>query len=354
MFFAETAPHLGDYDIVLFASPEQRCLYGLNSTGSLGTPKRVWLVTFGDYSKLQPVDIDCVDQAAIQQYWRNYESIRRWADTRSVEVKAVPRYLNALRSFDDEFGPDNALLRPLAVDISCAPRGHLLALLEFLHRRHIRRNQRLVLMYSLASHQSTSEEDFSYGIQDIAVVPALGGTIRLRQDLLILILGFEGNRAYSLYRRLAPNRTMLILGDSGDEEREFYLEQAQRNNHGLIHIHGNTVHTMPSREPIAFARRLKALLDEEVEPIKTRFNVYLSCLGTKAQTVGCFLALLGYPYIQVLDTLPTRRRMASEGHRCTLFGDLGDFALLADNPALHAQREQQDAFSQEVQSDMNP
>ena len=125
-----------------------------------------------------------------------------------------------------------------------------------------------------------------------------------------------------------PNKTVLILGDSGDDERSFYLEQARANNHGLLHIHGNREYIMPSRDPIDFARTLRKFIDEEVKPLEDRYNIYFSCLGTKAQTVGAFLTLQSYPSIQVLDSLPSRRRIASSGKRKTLFADLGPSGLL--------------------------
>ncbi len=324
----EIAPQLGEYELFLFISPDQRCLYGLDNISPLGRLRQVWLAEFGDFDRKQPRDILNVDSAAIDRYWRNLEALEEWLSSQAVEINRSVYHMNMLEAFDEHLGSPSPFERPLVVDISCAPRGHLLALLNYLIRCQIANNLHVVLMYSLVKRHAPSEDAFSYGIQDVVAVPGFNGQIRSKPDILILILGFEGNRAYALYRRLMPSNSYFILGDSGDEEKEFYIERARLNNQGLLSIPGNKEYQMPSRDPLAFANSLRHLLDQEIKPLSERFNIYLSCLGTKAQTVGAFLALQSHPYIQVVDSLPSRRRIASEGRRETVFADFGNLGFL--------------------------
>jgi hypothetical protein len=332
MFTDGSALKLDKYELLLFGSPEPRCLHGLGSIPQLGQLERAWIVTFVDYDEDQPKDLCRDDISAINQYHDHIAKLEKHLSESTSRVTKIPIRLNLLQPFDDPLGSPNPFECPLVVDISCAPRGHLLALLNYLARCQTADSQRISVMYSLVSRQSISEDAYSYGMQDVAVVPGFYGQIRLKHDLLILVLGFEGNRAFSLYKRLAPNKTFLIIGETDDEDRLFYKERANLNNHGLIHIYGNELRQMSSRDPYRFAEQLSKLLQSEIEPLAKRFNIYFSCLGTKLQTLGAFLAVQSHPYIQVVDSLPTRRRIASEGARQTLFADFGTRGLI-DFPA---------------------
>jgi hypothetical protein len=326
--FTQNMPNIGDHELLVFVSPEERCWFGLNSAEHIGKVVRLWLIQFEDYNIKQLEELLPQDSLVVKKYWQNLAHIEEWANRNSIVITRIHCRLNLLELFDEKFGIPSPFSYPVLVDISCAPRGHLIALLSYLWQCQLLANQRIVLMYSLVEKQSPNEDDFSYGIFDVVVVPGFNGRISFKQDLLILILGFEGNRAYSLYKRITPNKTLLILGNSQDQEKDFYLMQARENNHGLLHIHGNKQYILPSRDPIAFKKEFIKLLHEEVEPFISRYNIYVSCLGTKAQTVGVFMALQTNPYIQVIDSLPTRRRIASMGKRGTIYADLKNSMLI--------------------------
>jgi hypothetical protein len=316
MFAEYQSRSLPGADLIVFASPEARCTYAIER---LDQVKRVWLIDFRDYSghsaTLSPPDV-----LARAMYEENRQRIMELSAARGIEVVPCPAVLNFLQPFS-ELIPDNALDAAVILDISTAPRGHLFAALRFLSDMQEARGTRAFLGYTEVGSHSEEEDAFSYGMQDVAVVPGFEGTMRIRRDLLMLVLGFEGNRAYSLYRRLAPARTNLVLGDSGDSMREFYLDRARRNNHALLHIHGNEALVMPSRDPEAFCRALRERLREL--DMNDEFNLYFSCLGTKAQVVGAFLALRFHPRVQVLDALPTRRRFGSGQPTRLVIDDFG-------------------------------
>jgi hypothetical protein len=320
-------PSLKKFELLLFVSPETRCVQGLGAIRHLPAPKRAWVIDFRDYEEPQARDASQGDIQAAKAYKRNRNTIKRWLAQNSVEEKVVSCHLGQLEPFDTHFGPINAFRLPLLVDISCAPRGRLFALLDYLSRCQTMENQRVCLMYTLVKRHATDEDAYSYGIQDIVVVPGFNGVIRLRKDLLILVLGFEGNRAFSLYKRLSPNKAFLILGDSSDKDREFYLKHSEVNNGSLLRIHGIEKRLMPSRDPITFARAFQDFLNETIEPIHEQYNVYVSCLGTKLQALGLYWAIRGTPYIQLLDSIPSRRRIATMGRRETVFLDLGSSGL---------------------------
>jgi hypothetical protein len=306
MFFDPKSLDFDSFEFLTFASPERRCLYSLNPVGLIGRMERAWIGTFEDYSKSRAAALDEHDAKAIDQYHDNLRTIEQHIGTLTRQIEKLKFKLNLLEPFDESLGAPNPFRAPLVVDISCAPRGHLLAMLNYLARCQLADFQQVALAYSLVTDQAASEDAYSYGMQDVAVVPGFYGQMRLKHDLLILALGFEGNRAFSLYRRLAPNKTYLIVGDTQDEERPFYLQRSRINNHALITIYGNTVVQMPSRDPFEFARHFRQFLIREIEPISKSFNVYFSCLGTKLQALGAFLALQSHPYVQVELSAPRR------------------------------------------------
>jgi hypothetical protein len=327
--FNDSEIYLEDFEVFLFVSPEERCLYGLRRLPQIGNLKRVWLAEFIDYDIRQPSDLSANDKRTIKRYHKNLATLKDWASLHTFDIKSNKYRLNLLEPFDDSLGSPSPFNSPILVDISCAPRGHLLSLLNYLARCQIVNYQKVVLMYSLVQQQSKSEDDYSYGMEDIAVVPGFNGQIRLKHDLLIVVLGFEGNRAFSLYRRLAPSKTFAILGDTYDsEDRNFYLKQAKENNHSILSLPSVEIRTMASRDPDAFLQEFNNFLNIEINPNKDKYNIYFSCLGTKLQTVGAFLALQTQSHIQVVDALPSRRRIASEGKRETVFEDFGNNNLV--------------------------
>lgn len=325
--FSDSLPQLGDFEFLLFISPESRCLNALDSVPKLGRIVKAWKVDYTDYDEGQPSDLAGADKAAILGYRENRKAVESWLVSKKIESTSVVSGLKGEEPFDDDLGPPSPFSLPLVVDISCTPRGRLLALLEYLSRCQAQATQKVYLLYSMPGSQAHDEAALSYGIHDVIVIPGFPGQIRLRQDALILVLGFEGSRALSLYKRLMPTRTILILGDSGDEQREYYLENSRANNHSLLSIHGNTKLVLPSRDPISFAKGLSDYFQQE--PLsKDRYNVYFSCLGTKLQTLGAFWFLRQHPMVQALDTLPTRRRVGSHGKGRVLIANLGTDGLL--------------------------
>jgi hypothetical protein len=328
MMLTDKAPDFRDYELMLFTSPEVRCIQGLEGTGHLPPPHRAWVVEFEDYQETIADDASKEDIQASKAYKRNRRRIRQWIRDKSVEERAVPCHLNLLEPFDAYLGPPDPFQLPLLVDISCVPRGRLFALLNYLARCQEKTHQHVCLLYTRVKRHATDEEAYSYGIQDIVVVPGFNGVIRLRLDLLILILGFEGNRAYSLYKRLMPNSAYMILGDSLDGDRDFYLTQSKANNRSLLRIHGNEQLLMASRDPVMFAKELDSFLKQTIVTKRERYNVYLSCLGTKLQTLGAFWAIRFHPYVQILDSVPSRRRIATTGRQQIVFCDLGTSGLL--------------------------
>jgi hypothetical protein len=326
--FSESSVKLDRYELLLFASPEERCLYGLNNITHDAKLCRAWLIGFDDDYSSNNAESHGTANKAIGLYQQNRQELETELLKHTSQLTRLNMRLNVLEPFEDVFGTDNPFRAPLVVDISCAPRGHLLALLKCLAQCQRTSEQHVVLIYSLVKRQAATEDFYSYGMQDVVVVPGYPGQIRLKHDLLILALGFEGNRAFSLYRRLAPNMTFLIVGETGEPDAMFYREQALTNNHGLIHIYGNQLLTMPSRDPYAFCSQFARFLAEKIKPLSEKFNVYFSCLGTKLQTVGAFLALTNHPYVQVVDSLPTKRGISCEGARGTRVFDLGTKGLL--------------------------
>lgn len=307
-------------ELVAFASPEPRCTYAAAALAARVT--RMWVVDFVDYSFKHP-RLSAIDLRVREEYEKNLADLRRIGASVAGGATFLHAGLNHLQLFEDvvdghDFG---AAPSALVIDISTAPRGHLFAVLAFARSLQLAHHRRVCVAYTQVESHEENEDAFSYGMQDVAVVPGFDGTIRIARDVLVVVLGFEGNRAYSLYRRLAPARTELIIGDSRDEQRDFYIATAKRNNHSLLHIHGNRASLMSSRDPDEFSRELGLKLDQ----LKGdgEYNLYFSCLGTKAQVLGAFLALQSRPDVQVLDALPTRRRFGSGRPVSLLLQDFG-------------------------------
>jgi len=186
----------------------------------------------------------------------------------------------------------------ITVDITTFTKQYLLVLLKYLEKQ----NPRTVrLFYTEPGDYSVKwDKPLSYGIVDIVSVPTYGGRFYLeKENLLILLLGYEGDRAYSIWERFAPHKTIVTIGKpSYKESWEGRVEKFNRRL--LSKLPEDCVIYIPTLDPFSMSRKLQKL----IEKYSPKFNIAISPLGPKPQVIGCYLAVRNYPDIQIIYGIP--------------------------------------------------
>jgi hypothetical protein len=221
-----------------------------------------------------------VDDVAIDEVWcHKYDP-----------VDGRLRLLNYFQDLHD--------VRLVTVDISTFTKMYLLMLLREI--REVFPSASVRLVYTPAKHRPTVDPPLTRDAKVVLPIPYFGGvTVPEYPRLLILFLGYEGERAYRVWRSLEPDRTVLVFTDPplyhGAEV------PAWRNNERLLKLPNTTIETVNAAEPQDTTRLVSRLVSQYAG-----FNVSVSVLGPKIEVVGlyCYYLLTRDETLQTLYAAP--------------------------------------------------
>ncbi len=184
----------------------------------------------------------------------------------------------------------------ITIDISGFSKIYLLELLHFLVAE-----QSLGIPRIIHTTQTYSPTRLTRGVEQITTVPNFFGTISFdKQNLLVLFLGFEPERALTVWKHFNPTRTIALITNPPRNGNLDYLEYARKNNSHLLAQPAVEVRDVPADDPHAVRNVLEAIYHE----VRDSFNVIIGPFGTKPQTVGIFLFCLEHPKAQVVYSFP--------------------------------------------------
>ena len=186
----------------------------------------------------------------------------------------------------------------VSVDITTFTKQYLLVLLKYLKKQQ---PKSVRLFYTEPEDYAVKwSKPLSYGLIDIVSVPTYGGhSYTDKENLLILILGYEGDRAYGIWERLSPHKTIAIIGRPSFKDLwEGRVEQFNRKL--LSKLPKNSIYYSPTLDPFQVKKDLDTLIEHHL----ARFNIAISPLGSKPQVIGCYLSLSLHPEVQVIYAIP--------------------------------------------------
>jgi hypothetical protein len=185
----------------------------------------------------------------------------------------------------------------VALDISTFTRQYLFLLLKFLEQERIKA---IRIFYSEPKQRAINNKPLSFGYIDTVSVPTFGGHFSInKENLLIIFLGLEGARAFSLWEKFSPHKTLLLIGRKMDDPIE-HSRVKTFNQKLLDKVNSNCVKYISAKNPF----ETEILLNKLIEKYISKFNISVSSLGSKPQSVGCYLSLKNYPDVQLLYVIP--------------------------------------------------
>jgi hypothetical protein len=184
----------------------------------------------------------------------------------------------------------------ITVDISGFTKIYLLELLYYLAI-----DKDLGLPRLLHTTQRYLPTKLTQGIQQITTMPNFYGSPSLEKEMaLVLLLGFEQERALAVWKQLNPARTIALITNPPRHGNLDYLKYARQNNADLLSKPSVEVRDIPADNPYAVKNVLEAIHEET----KDAFNMVIGPFGTKPQVVGVFLFCQEHRKAQVVYSFP--------------------------------------------------
>lgn len=193
----------------------------------------------------------------------------------------------------------------ISIDITTFTKGLLFEILFYI--KNFLSVTKLRFFYTIPKNYASPEEgELSYGIKGVHILPFYwNGWSPTKDDLLIIILGFEEMRAMSLINKFDANVNQIFVTKPGTAPKwdmycEKYNELLLREMPPTDNIH--------ALNPIETSNVLKKYITDDI--IK-KYNLFLSPLGTKPQIIGIFFYLLSNPNIplNIITTTPVEHNI---------------------------------------------
>jgi len=187
--------------------------------------------------------------------------------------------------------------KKVILDISTFTKQYLFLILKFLDSFKL---SQLRIFYTEPFKYAIKDQPLSFGYIDTVSVPSFGGHIDiLKPNLLIVFLGYEGERALALWERFAPHKTIVLIGRPKSEKK--WDGRVEKFNKKLINkISSKEKRYISSDNPFKIKQTINKLINRN----SSKFNISISVLGPKPQAVGCFLAVKNNPNVQLLYSIP--------------------------------------------------
>ena len=214
----------------------------------------------------------------------------------------------------------------LLVDITSFTHEALLIFLAM--TKHFLQNAIIEYAYSNASiyaseYENTEEKWLSRGIQEVRSILGYAGDIKpSRETVLIMMVGYECERAWQLIDSLSPEELIITYNDASGSTDQM--------NGNANSVHANLLQDLaayyqhpkqfvvPSNNPFDTARKL----EEIVSSIGSNMNIIIAPMNNKLATVGAGIVALKRPEIQLCYAPAIYYNTSSysiEGDVCYLF-----------------------------------
>lgn len=183
--------------------------------------------------------------------------------------------------------------KKILIDFSVMIKPHFFLLLKYLVSRHL---NELYLLYT----EPSGYEEFTRGTILAEEIPGFSGTRDMtKKDALIILLGFEGDRAFEILNETSPNLTIPINGFPA--YRPEYKDKSIVENKSLLEEEDifKNLRFAPANDPFETKNTIKKIYLE----FYNDYNLSIAPIGTKPMALGsCLFALehedcrLIYPY----------------------------------------------------------
>jgi len=176
---------------------------------------------------------------------------------------------------------DLASLERITIDITTFTKSYLLNLLGYLRDRYPKAKFRIIYTKGIYSEN----EPLTWGVKNITILPHYGRKWRdLKNSVLVLLLGYEDDRAYGIKEYIDPLKTIAVIANPptylGADKPSKVLNAAILNDPETIKIN------VSAMDPLETKNKLSELYKNNEYK---NLGFFIAPLGTKMQVVGVYL-----------------------------------------------------------------
>jgi len=179
----------------------------------------------------------------------------------------------------------------VTIDISTFPKNSLLITLKALEL--IEPVQTIRVLYTEPeSYSTTQQQSHAFGLRRTGIIPTFSAPYRADRELILIMqLGYEGDRALGVWQRIQPHRTIVAIARPA--YRPDWENFTERLNAPLLAALQKTdIHYVDPRDPWSTH---KFLFDAIAGNSAAGDNYFIAPLGTKPEAVGVYLFTREYP-----------------------------------------------------------
>ena len=256
---------------------------------------------------------DYLDNSTLRKLEKNEERMNRLMKNAGVKITEILcKDDNVVKSSEKLRNTIEPNKEKILIDITGFTKNYILKLAQIFSSKTT-----LFLYTRSKGHRLPTDEEQSLSIKKIIPINGFEGYVNIdKKDFLVLILGYEGNRALAFLKKFETEPVLALIGSPSLDNEEInkkYIEHAKRANTSLLYTHRVAVYDIPvhSYNPFLFSNDLEKAIMQF--PHIERYNICISCLGTKMQTLGTYIFWKKYPKCQVLYSLPYKRLNIGSG-----------------------------------------
>ena len=275
-----------DNFLLLCASPEDRCKGIVNLIPTNYSVDRIFLIV---YEHVDPKREENVKY--IIEKLKNVGKIMVFQINEKTPIPIINEMIELILSYAEKL--ENI---KISFDFSTMIKWHLFLMLRAFDINKL--SDKIRFLYTEPKDYITDlSQPLSFGIRKIFPIPFYSGDFDFSKDsLLILMLGYEGNRALALLEEMDPAECLLLI-----PKPAYHAEwegRTEEMNRGIIGMVGRSnIKYIDSRNPIKVYEQLKSILSDSKF---ADYNHIFSPIGTKPQSLGLFLYLNDNPANTIL------------------------------------------------------
>lgn len=259
-------------------SPEERCKGTIMKLSSNYKANVVFLLRYTDHESKRR-------EENIKEMKERLKNVGEIVEVFVDEDKPLPLLTNIIQNIE-RYASEPGKPR-ITIDISTIIKWHLLILFKALDLKYPQKELR-ILYTEPKDYITDLFQPLSFGINRIFPIPTYSGDYDFSKDsLLVLLLGYEGDRALALFEEIDPVDCLLLIPKPAYHKE--WEGRTEEMNKGIINIVGKSkIKHIDSRNPALVAYQLYEILSSS---IYSKYNHIISPLGTKPQTLGLYLYL---------------------------------------------------------------
>lgn len=274
----------GQADDVLICSgsPEERCLGIAQKLSPNYKAKNILLLRYGGHDSAKRER----NIVQIYQYLRNRGNIEEISIDEEKCIPMINEIVNKVERYSIQSSGK------ISIDITTIIKWHLLLLVKSLDVKGLLPKVRF-LYTEPEDYMTDVFQPLSFGIRKIFPVPTYSGNFDFYKDLLLVImLGYEGDRALAVFEEMDPDDCLLLIARPSYHEKSWEGRTEQLNKE-LINIAGKSkIRYIDARNPLIIHKQMVELLSAKDT---IQFNHAIAPLGTKPQTLGLYKYLASNP-----------------------------------------------------------